>query len=113
MRKYALFTIGLIFFLVISPSVIFAEDDRLELHFIDVEEGESIFIKLPHEGNKNILVDAGGPAAGPGLVAYLRSIGTRRIDRLIFTHPHDDHIGGMLKVLSEFEVGNYYDNGLC
>jgi competence protein ComEC len=111
MRKYALFTIGLIFFLVISPPVIFAEDDRLELHFIDLGDGESIFIKLPHEGNKNILVDAGGPAAGPGLVEYLRSIGTRRIDHLIFTHPHDDHTGGGANVFSEFEVGNYYDNG--
>lgn len=109
MRKYALFTIGLILFLVFSPSAIFAEDAGLELHFIDVEEGDSIFIKLPD--NKNILVDVGGPSAGPGLVKYLRSIGTMQIDHLIFTHPHDDHIGGIFNVLDEFEAGNFYDSG--
>jgi len=111
MRKYTLFTIGLIFFLVLFQPVIFAEDDGLELHFIDVEEGDATFIKLPREGNKNILVDAGGPAAGPGLVKYLKSIGTKRIDHLILTHTHDDHIGGVFNVLSEFEVGNFHDNG--
>ena len=109
MRKCALFAISLIFILMLFPSVIFAGDNGLELHFIDVEGGDSIFISLPD--GKNILVDAGSPAAGPGLVKYLRSIGTRRIDHLIFTHPHDDHIGGLFNVLSEFEVGNFYDNG--
>jgi len=110
MRKYALFTIGLIFILLFSSSVIFAEDDGLELYFIDVEEGDSTFIKLPD--GKNLLVDAGSPAAGHGLVKYLKSIGTRQIDHLIFTHPHDDHIGGVFKILSEFEVKKFYDNGL-
>lgn len=82
---------------------------EISIHFIDVGEGDSTLINLPD--GKNILIDAGSPAAGPGLVKYLRSIGARRIDHLIFTHPHDDHIGGVFDILSEFEVGNFYDNG--
>ena len=109
MKKYALFTIGLIFVLVLFSPVIFAADDNIELHFIDAGGGDAIFFRLPD--GKNMLVDTGSPVAGPGLVDYLRSIGTRRIDHLIFTHLHGDHIGGMFNVLSEFEVGNFYDNG--
>lgn len=83
---------------------------EITLYFIDVGKGDSTLINLPD--GKNILVDAGSPAAGPGLVKYLRSIGTRRIDHLIFTHPHDDHIGGVFNIISEFEVGSFYDNGI-
>jgi len=82
---------------------------EITLHFIDVGKGDSTLINLPD--GKNILVDSGSPAKAPGLVKYLRSIGTRRIDHLIFTHPHDDHIGGVFNILSEFEIGNFYDNG--
>ena len=109
MRKCVLRAICLISILVIFPSHIFAADDGLVLHFVDAGGGDSIFIRLPD--GKSILLDAGSPDAGPGLVEYLRSIGAKRIDHLIFTHPHDDHVGGLFSVLSEFEVGKFYDNG--
>jgi beta-lactamase superfamily II metal-dependent hydrolase len=80
----------------------------LTLIFLDVGQGESILLMLPD--GIHILVDAGSPAAGPGLVDAIRSLGIDRIDHLIFTHPHDDHIGGIFNVLHAFEVSNYYDN---
>ena len=109
MRRSFLFIVVLMVFLALSPSFAFAEDALLELHFIDVAGGDSTFIKLPD--NENILVDAGDFAAGQERVKYLRSIGAGRIDHLIFTHPHDDHIGGAFNIFSEFEIGNVYDNG--
>lgn len=108
MRKYV-FLICLILFPGFSPAVLPAADSGLELHFIDVGMGDSMLIDLPD--GSNILVDAGGPESGPGLVRYLKGEGVERIDRLIFTHPHDDHIGGIFNLLSEFKVGVFYDNG--
>ena len=83
--------------------------EEIQIHFIDVGDGDATLIRLP--GNKNILIDAGGTAEGPGLVRYLRSVGVRHIDHLIFTHPHDDHIGGLFSLLPVIEVKNFYDNG--
>ena len=82
---------------------------EFSIHFIDVGDGDSIFIDQP-DGDK-ILVDAGSQDDGPGIVKYLKSIGIERIDHLIFTHPHDDHIGGAYNIFSKFYVGNIYDNG--
>jgi competence protein ComEC len=82
---------------------------KISIHFIDVGQGDSTLVELPDGGN--MLIDAGSPAAGPGLVKYLRSAGIKHIDHLVFTHPHDDHIGGVFNILSEFEVGKFYDNG--
>lgn len=83
---------------------------EITLHFIDVGQGDSTLINLPD--GRNILVDTGSSEAGPGLVKHLKSIGVQHIDHLIFTHPHDDHIGGVFTILSEFEVKKFYDNGL-
>jgi competence protein ComEC len=82
---------------------------ELAVHFIDVGLGDCTFITLPD--GKNILIDAGSPAAGPIIVGHLKSLGVKQIDHLILTHPHDDHIGGIFSLLSEFNVNNFYDNG--
>ena len=83
-------------------------NNLLTLIFLDVGQGESTLLMLPD--GINILVDTGSPAAGPLLVDNIRSLGIDRIDHLIFTHPHDDHIGGIFNVLHAIEVSNYYDN---
>lgn len=79
------------------------------IHFIDVGQGDSVFINL--SSGENILIDAGSPSGGPEIVRYLKDIGVRKISHLIFTHPHDDHIGGVFSILSELEVDRFYDNG--
>jgi competence protein ComEC len=85
------------------------KDNLLTLIFLDVGQGDSTLLSLPD--GITILVDTGSPAAGPVLVDNIRSLGIERIDHLIFTHPHDDHIGGIFNVLHEMEVRNFYDNG--
>ena len=82
---------------------------KLEIHFINVGQGDSTFINVNR--SDNILIDVGSPAGGPDVVRYLKTLGINKIDHVIFTHPHDDHIGGIFSLLSDFEVINYYDNG--
>lgn len=84
-------------------------DGNLVVHFIDVGQGDASFIQLP-DGN-NVLIDTGSPAAGPKLVDYLQSLKIRKINCLILTHPHDDHIGGIFSLLPAFEIEKFYDNG--
>jgi competence protein ComEC len=81
----------------------------LAIHFINVGQGDSTFINV--NSSENILIDVGSPSGGPEVVRYLKTLGIKKLDHLIFTHPHDDHIGGIFTLLSEFEVTNYYDNG--
>ena len=79
------------------------------IHFLDVGQGDSTLFSLP--SGEIILVDAGGPSAGPQESRYLKNLVISRIDHLIFTHPHDDHIGGIITLMQEFDVINIYDNG--
>jgi len=82
---------------------------ELSIHFIDVGLGDSTLIVLP--SGENVLVDTGGPAAVPEFISYLKKIGIKKIDHLILTHPHDDHIGGIFNLLAELRVDHFYDNG--
>jgi competence protein ComEC len=84
----------------------------LEIHAIDVGQGDAIAIRTP--GGHWIVIDT-GPAsptfdAGRQRVApYLRSQGVRRIDLLVLTHPDMDHIGGARALLESFDVTTVMD----
>lgn len=82
---------------------------EITLHFIDVGQGDSIFISFPED--ENLLIDTGSPSGGPQLSRYLTSLGIKKINHLILTHSDDDHIGGIFNVLSTVEVDYFYDNG--
>jgi len=82
---------------------------QLNLSVIDVGQGDSILVQFPN--GEDMLVDAGDRDAGPTVVHYLRSRGVKRIDILVASHPHADHIGGMPSVLAAFPVGKAWDSG--
>ena len=65
-------------------------------YFLDVGEGDGTLLV---SGGSTVLVDAGTPEGAPALVRELKSLGVRRLDAVIATHPHADHIGGMEAVL--------------
>jgi beta-lactamase superfamily II metal-dependent hydrolase len=81
----------------------------MEVHFLNVGQGDSILVKY---GNKAMLVDGGRIVAGNTVTSYLKSQGIGTIDVLVSTHPHVDHIGGLLTVLESFPVKTVYDTGI-
>ena len=80
-------------------------DSALRIVFLDVGQGDAVLIQAP-EG-QTALVDA-GPR---NVVPLLRQLGVERIDLLVATHPHADHIGGMAQVIESLPVRFYMDNG--
>ena len=74
---------------------------NLEVHYIDVGQGDSILIKTPQ---KNVLIDAGENNKGDVVVNYLKKEGIKDLDIVIGTHPHSDHIGGMDIVIDNMNV---------
>jgi competence protein ComEC len=85
------------------------EDDGFAFYAFDVGQADAFLFHLP-EG-ENILIDAGTRQAGPGLVSRLKRLGVNKIDIAVATHPHEDHIGGMVHVLRAFPVGKFWDSG--
>jgi len=79
---------------------------ELTVHFIDVGQGDSILIDL---GEIEVLIDGGGKS--PGVTAYLNNYVEGALEVLVATHPHADHIGGLIDVLAEFEVKEIWLNG--
>lgn len=88
------------------PPAIVDTAGELVVSYIDVGQGDSIFIEFP--GGKTALIDAGEAENVSAVTSYLRQRNCDEIDYLICTHPHSDHIGGMSKVLSTFSVGEVY-----
>ncbi|MFA4850787.1 MAG: MBL fold metallo-hydrolase [Methanoregula sp.] len=84
-------------------------DGKLSAYFLDVGQGDASLIIF---GNKTILIDAGEIDMGDRVVSDLKELGVSRIDLLVATHPHSDHIGGMQKVLDNFPVSQVLDSGM-
>jgi competence protein ComEC len=84
-------------------------DGKLSVYFLDVGQGDSTLVLF---SNKSILIDAGEADMGDRVVRDLKALGVSRIDFLVATHPHSDHVGGMQKVLAAFPVGQVLDSGL-
>jgi competence protein ComEC len=76
-------------------------DGIMEVHFIDVGQGDAIFVET---GNSTMLIDAGENSKGSLVREYLISQQVDKLDYVIGTHPHSDHIGGLDTILDSFEV---------
>lgn len=105
----------LLYILVISLALIgctdtFYENEdyegKLAIHFIDVGQGDSTLIQFPN--GEVSLIDGGTRNNGEKVVEYLQKLRIKKIDYLIATHPHEDHIGGLPKVVKNFEIGKVY-----
>ncbi|MGB9886983.1 MAG: DNA internalization-related competence protein ComEC/Rec2 [Moorellales bacterium] len=80
----------------------------LEVVFLDVGQGDAIYLRTP--AGRQVLIDAGGPPPGsqsgydPGartVVPFLQRRGVRHLDLVISTHPHGDHLQGLFSVLEK------------
>lgn len=77
-----------------------------QVYFLDVGQGDSQLIRL--KSGKTILIDAGTGETAKKLTDYLKQLGIKRIDYLVATHPHADHIGGMAQVVNSLDIGDIY-----
>ena len=83
-----------------------SEIGTLSVHYLDVGQGDSIFIELPNQ--KCMLIDAGENMYGKSITEYINNLGYTRIDYLVATHPHADHIGSMAYVVKHNNIGEIY-----
>ncbi|MBR6252541.1 MAG: MBL fold metallo-hydrolase [Clostridia bacterium] len=78
----------------------------LKVYFFDVGQGDSIFVQ---NNDATMLIDAGNNPDGKYISKFLRKeLGIKKIDYLIGTHPHEDHIGGIDIILQDFEIGTFF-----
>lgn len=80
-------------------------NSKLKIHYIDVGQGDSILVQKNYS---NMLIDTGTNESTGKLISYLKKQNIRKIDYLILTHPHEDHIGGADAVIKDFDIGKIY-----
>lgn len=109
-RKIIFFTLFIAFF--VGLYFIFAHYQKpktLKVYFLDVGQGDAIFIKTPN--GKTMLVDAG---AGNNVLAPLSKhflFKKKHIDIALATHPDADHVGGFAQILQIYDVGAFVESG--
>ena len=93
-------------------------DSTLEVYFFDVGQADSILLR---QGESVMLVDTGNAGDADNsfnilnkinLSHELQRLGITKIDYLVATHPHEDHMGSMYKIINLFEVKNVYANNI-
>ena len=84
-------------------------EGTITVKVLNIGQGDSILIQT---GEKTVLVDTSDVDERDKLRAELKKADVKKIDTIILTHPHADHIGGMDILLDEYPVGMVYDNGM-
>ena len=89
----------------VEQTIAMDEEKKFHIYFIDVGQADCMLI----ENNQNyMLIDAGNREDGNKLVAYFQSLGITQFQYVIGTHAHEDHIGGMAKIIQNFSVQHFY-----
>jgi competence protein ComEC len=95
----------LLFNMSVSEEVL-AKENKVFIHFIDVGQADCIFVEVL--GGKTLLIDTGDNGDGQKIVNFLKKRHVKKIDYIVATHPHHDHIGGLDDIIKHFEVGKIY-----
>lgn len=112
MKKFKFFTIFsliLILFSFYSCNFNLYNDEKLSnkmtIHYIDVGQGDCILIQV---NNKNLLIDSGPSSNRKSLLTYLNKLKITKLDYIVATHPHEDHIGNMDTIIKRYTIGEFY-----
>ncbi len=112
--KWLAFTGFLVFFAILITYPFPSFSKYLKVTFIDVGQGDSILVEFP--GQKKMLIDGGGFFAGSFdigervLSPFLWKKGIKTIDYLVLTHPHPDHLNGLISVARNFRVREFWES---
>jgi competence protein ComEC len=82
---------------------------QLKVYFLDVGQGDSEYIKTP--AGADILIDGGPDNKVLSELGKVMSFGDNRIDLVVLTHPHADHITGLVDVISRYQIGEIWESG--
>src|SRR5437868_4285637 len=99
---------------ILLPSLAACKTEKsLEIYFIDVEGGQATLIVSP--SGQSMLVDTGWPGFNgrdaDRIVAVAHGAGLRKIDYLLITHYHRDHVGGATQLADRIAIGKFLDHG--
>jgi beta-lactamase superfamily II metal-dependent hydrolase len=115
-RFRRVFLLAACFFAVLSGPATFAKEKRresLQIYFIDVEGGQATLFVSP--SGQSMLVDTGWPGFdgrdAKRIVAAAKTAGVKKIDYVVVTHYHTDHVGGVPDLAKRIKIGTFVDHG--
>ncbi len=110
MSKSRLLIILLLVTCILIWAGVWQKPHLLRVIFFDVGEGDAALILFPYGGS--MLIDGGEQVQGERVILpYLRKKGIRRIDTVVLTHAHSDHVGGLVTILKALPVGLIVESG--
>lgn len=90
----------------VSQQPIHTQNGEMDVYMLDIGQGDCFFLRAP--SGKTMLVDAGEAGEFDTIDAFLKSQSVTKLDVVVATHPHSDHIGAMYKVINAYEIGVFY-----
>ncbi|NFG41945.1 MBL fold metallo-hydrolase [Clostridium botulinum] len=80
-------------------------NNNIIVHYIDVGQGDAALIQV---NNINMLIDSGPKESRNKILDYLQSLNIKKINYIVATHPHEDHIGNMAKIIKTYGIYKFY-----